>query len=565
VKDVIKSIPSSFKQKRKQKNVFNFFRFAIILAFFVVVYMNIFRLLMSEERGVSQISWVESFYWVLTTMSTLGYGDITFSGDTGRLFSMIVMFTGVFYLFIVLPFVFMEFLYKPFMEYQTGSRVLRKYDPVSEKHVILTHYDSVSHALMDKLTQFGYPFIIVIENLKQALELHDMDIPVMLGNLDESETFENAGIKHAAMVVATDDDIRNVNIAFRARDASPDLTVVSTCNRATSEEILSLAGASHVIRPAKQMGSFLARRISCTDNNTHVIGSFDEVQIAEATIHGTPLVGKTLKDTTLRDEFGVNVVGMWERGRFQLPEADAMLNNHTVLLLAGREQNFQKYDQAFSGFSKNSAAVIIIGAGRVGRETAKSLESMNIPYRVIETDEKKCSMVKNAIHGDASVKSVLERGGINNAPAVVITSHNDESNVYLTIYCRKLRPDIQIITRAFLHRNVEPLHRAGADFVMSQDHMGANTIFNLLNRAEILMVTEGLDIFSQKTPKSLVGVKLKDSRITEKTGCSIVAIKGDSGTIITPSSEHQFSANGEIILIGDEAAEKAFERKFGSH
>lgn len=565
MKDVIKSIPSSFKQKRKQKNVFNFFRFAIILAFFVVVYMNIFRLLMSEERGVSQISWVESFYWVLTTMSTLGYGDIIFSGDTGRLFSMAVMFTGVFYLFIVLPFVFMEFLYKPFMEYQTGSRVLRKYDPVSEKHVILTHYDSVSHALMDKLTQFGYPFIIVIENLKQALELHDMDIPVMLGNLDESETFENAGIKHAAMVVATDDDIRNVNIAFRARDASPDLTVVSTCNRATSEEILSLAGASHVIRPAKQMGSFLARRISCTDNNTHVIGSFDEVQIAEATIHGTPLVGKTLKDTTLRDEFGVNVVGMWERGRFQLPEADAMLNNHTVLLLAGREQNFQKYDQAFSGFSKNSAAVIIIGAGRVGRETAKSLELMNIPYRVIESDEKKCSMVKNAIHGDASVKSVLERGGINNAPAVVITSHNDESNVYLTIYCRKLRPDIQIITRAFLHRNVEPLHRAGADFVMSQDHMGANTIFNLLNRAEILMVTEGLDVFSQKTPKSLVGVKLKDSRITEKTGCSIVAIKGDSGTIITPSSEHQFSANGEIILIGDEAAEKAFERKFGSH
>jgi hypothetical protein len=95
VKDVIKSIPSSFKQKRKQKNVFNFFRFAIILALFVVIYMNIFKHLMSEERGVSGISWVESFYWVLTTMSTLGYGDITFSGDSGRLFSMLVMFTGV--------------------------------------------------------------------------------------------------------------------------------------------------------------------------------------------------------------------------------------------------------------------------------------------------------------------------------------------------------------------------------------------------------------------------------------------------------------------------------------
>ena len=55
--------------------------------------------------------------------------------------------------------------------------------------------------------------------------------------------------------------------------------------------------------------------------------------------------------------------------------------------------------------------------------------------------------------------------------------------------------------------------------------MGANTIFNLLNRAEILMITEGLDVFSQKTPDSLIGIKLSESRIREKTGCSIVAIK----------------------------------------
>ena len=46
--------------------------------------------------GIMTKLMAECFYWVLTTMSTLGYGDITFSGDDGRLFSMIVMFTGVF-------------------------------------------------------------------------------------------------------------------------------------------------------------------------------------------------------------------------------------------------------------------------------------------------------------------------------------------------------------------------------------------------------------------------------------------------------------------------------------
>ncbi|MBT5717257.1 MAG: hypothetical protein HOI70_10110 [Opitutae bacterium] len=562
MKEVIQSIPSVFKQRSKRKNVTRFLRFGLVLVLFVSCYMQVYIKLMSEELGGVPIGWVEAFYWVLTTMSTLGYGDITFTGDSGRLFSMMVMFTGVFYLFIVLPFVFMEFLYKPFMEYQTGARVARKFDAVKQKHVILTHYDSISHVLMDKLSQFGYPFVLIVSELKEALRLHDMDFPVMLGSLDEAQTFVDASIDNAAMVVTTDDDIRNVNIAFRARDSSPDLSIVSTCNRTTSEEILTLAGATHVIRPAQQMGRFLSRRICCTDNSTHLIGSFDEVLIAEATIHGTPLVGQSLKDTMLRENYGVNVVGMWERGHFELPSPDTMLNNHTVLLLAGTESHFSKYDEDFRHYKTNSAPVIIIGAGRVGRETAKALAEGNIPYRVIESDEKKANMVPNCILGDASDKSVLERAGINKAPAIIITSHNDETNVYLTIYGRKLRPDIQIITRAFLHRNIEPLHRAGADFVMSQDHMGANTIFNLLNRAEILMVTEGLDVFSQKTPNSLVGIKVKDSKITEKTGCSIVAIKGDEGTVITPSPDNQFSEDGEIILIGDEAAEKSFEAKF---
>ena len=118
MKEVIQSIPSGFHQRKKRINIFRFLKFALVLFFFVFVYMNIYRQLMSVERS-QEIGWVESFYWVLTTMSTLGYGDITFMGDDGRLFSMVVMFTGVFYLFIVLPFVFMEFLYKPFVEYQT--------------------------------------------------------------------------------------------------------------------------------------------------------------------------------------------------------------------------------------------------------------------------------------------------------------------------------------------------------------------------------------------------------------------------------------------------------------
>lgn len=34
-------------------------------------------------------SWITGIYWTLTVMTTLGFGDITFTNDIGRLFSII--------------------------------------------------------------------------------------------------------------------------------------------------------------------------------------------------------------------------------------------------------------------------------------------------------------------------------------------------------------------------------------------------------------------------------------------------------------------------------------------
>jgi voltage-gated potassium channel len=72
---------------------------------------------MVEVEGVEH-SWVTGFYWVLTVMSTLGFGDITFQSDVGRLFSIVVLVTGIVMLLIVLPFAFIRFFYAPWLEAQ---------------------------------------------------------------------------------------------------------------------------------------------------------------------------------------------------------------------------------------------------------------------------------------------------------------------------------------------------------------------------------------------------------------------------------------------------------------
>ena len=113
MKRVVHSNHSGFRNSENTRNASHITKFVIVLLCFVGFYMWVFKTLMEAELKAT-VSWVDCFYWVLTTMSTLGYGDITFKHEAGRIFSMAVMFTGVIYLFIVLPFFFMEFFRQTF-------------------------------------------------------------------------------------------------------------------------------------------------------------------------------------------------------------------------------------------------------------------------------------------------------------------------------------------------------------------------------------------------------------------------------------------------------------------
>ena len=148
------------------------------------------------------------------------------------------------------------------------------------------------------------------------------------------------------------------------------------------------------------------------------------------------------------------------------------------------------------------------------------------------------------------------------SPAVVVTTHDDDMNVYLTLYCRRLRPDIQIISRATLDRNVTTLHRAGADFVLSYASMGANAIFNLLRRSNILLLAEGLGVLKVDTPASLAGTSLAESDVRRTTGCSVIAVEDSSGLQVNPDPRKPLQAGAKLILIGNAEAEERFLSRY---
>ena len=105
------------------------------------------------------------------------------------------------------------------------------------------------------------------------------------------------------------------------------------------------------------------------------------------------------------------------------------------------------------------------------------------------------------------------------------------------------------------------MHRAGADFVMTYASMGANSIFNILEGQDVLVLAEGLNIFNHKVNERLNGKSLIESNIRNKTGCTVVAIKcKDEGMVVSPEPQRVLKMDQEIIMIGSSEGENSFTR-----
>jgi hypothetical protein len=111
------------QQQETRRNLAALLKYLAFLAGTVLLYSVLFHLMMLHEG--QQHSWLTGFYWTLTVMSTLGFGDITFHSDLGRLFSIAVLLSGILLLLIVLPFAFIRFFYAPWLEAQLRMRAPR--------------------------------------------------------------------------------------------------------------------------------------------------------------------------------------------------------------------------------------------------------------------------------------------------------------------------------------------------------------------------------------------------------------------------------------------------------
>jgi len=532
----------------------------VLFALMVATYTGLFHVLMNRE-GQSH-SWATALYWTLVTMTTLGFGDVTFLSDAGRLFSVLVLLSGSVFILVLLPFSFIQFVFAPWMERRERSRVPRELPDSVHGHIVLTGLGLIEDELIRRARVAGVPHVILEPSLEQALALHDRGYSVMLGAVDDPATYRAVGVERAAVVASTLPDARNSNVAFTVREISDDVPVVVTANDPAAVDILELAGANRVLRLGDMLGETLARRALGPDARSHRIGEVAGLVIAEAAVVGTPLVGRSIAEIDLRSQTGCNVIGVYLRGRFELARPDIVLEPATVLILAGTGEQIGAYDAAFEEGARVDRPAIIIGGGRVGRAAGASLAASGLDYRIVEARADRVRDPHHYVEGDAADLEVLQRAGLADTQSVIITTHDDDVNVYLTLYVRRLRPDVQVISRANLERNVTTLYRAGADSVGSYASAGATAIWNTFRADDTLRVEEDLNVFTTPIPAAVVGRTLAECDIRRRTGCNVIGLVIDGRTHGHPSPDAPLPAAADLVIIGDVEAEDRFLTTF---
>jgi voltage-gated potassium channel len=512
-----------------------------------------------------QHSWITGFYWTLVVMTTLGFGDITFTSDVGRFFSLIVLVSGVVFLLVMLPFLFIRLFYAPWLESRMRLRAPREVRAGTSGHVIITEYDAVAADLVERLTAAAIPYFIVEPDPAKAARFVSDDLSVIAGENDSRATYERLQTAAARLVVANCEDTTNTNITLTVREVAPTVHVAAVVEEEDSVDILHLSGATTVLPLKRQLGESLANRVETGRAEAHIIGSFHGVHIAELPVHDTPLAGSLVRNTRLRELTGLSVVGLWERGKLQTAFPHTPIRPDAVVVVAGTAEQIGALNTLIARDCP-TAPVLVIGAGKVGQAAARALKQKSVVVCVLARDERSLSSLApdvDEIHfGDAADRQTIERAGIARVASVLLTTNDDAMNIYLAVYFRKLNPNLRIVSRITHERNLEAIHRAGADFVLSYASVGVDSLMSLISGGASVMLGEGIRLFEVPVPFSLADRPLSASGVGSYTGLSVVALDVNGRLTTQLTADTILPKHATLLMLGSAAQRQQFADHF---
>ncbi|MFD1645303.1 potassium channel family protein [Haloarchaeobius litoreus] len=530
--------------------------YLLVLSGIMLAYAVIYDYGMSVFEGEPK-TFLHSLQVVVETFTTTGFGsDSPWETPEMNVLVIIMDTTGVILIFLALP-----VLVFPTMEDILSTTVPTSVDDSLGGHVVVCTYTARADALIAELDAWGVDSVILEPDRDTAVELIEDGYNVINADPESTEGLTDAGVDRARALVADVSDEVDASIVLAAGEVGDDeLTVVSVVEDPDSAPYHRLAGADAVLSPRPLLGRGLASKVT-TGISTELgdaIEIGDDFDIAELPIHRkSELVGKTLSESGIREQAGVNVIGAWFDGEFRSPpDPDAELDNGTVLLVTGREDQLQTLKQLTLSRVREfrRGETVVVGYGQVGATVAERLDEADVPYRVIDLEQKSGVDVV----GDALDPDVLRAAGLEDARTVVLTLPDDTTTEFATLVIRDESPETEVVARVTETESVQKMYRAGADYVLSLASVSGRMIAStILEGEDVLSIDQQVDVIRTEAA-GLVGQTLQEAQVRKRTGCTVVGVER-GGTVITDvGPSFRVERGDELIVAGTDQGTNRF-------
>jgi voltage-gated potassium channel len=212
-----------------------------------------------REQFVAVETWSDAFYYVVITVATVGYGDITPVTPEAKWFSLsvVILGTGSFTAAIgslVVPAI------EDRMASAVGTMTPRNIN-LLEDHVLVLGYSDITESLLEEIGD-EQAVVVITDDQDRAATLDETEVNVLTADPTDEASLEEARIADASgVVVATRDDAEDVLAVLAARTSNPDIYIVAAANDRHNVTKLEEVGADEVISPMAIGGRLLGRSV----------------------------------------------------------------------------------------------------------------------------------------------------------------------------------------------------------------------------------------------------------------------------------------------------------------
>jgi voltage-gated potassium channel len=290
----------------------------------------------------------DAFYMTLTTMTTVGYGEIHPLNRAGRIFNSLLIVFGVTTIFIAIGGMTQTIIEQEFGEALAKRRNKRMIDRLKD-HYIVCGYGRVGRGAAAELQHAGVPFVVVDINPDRAERAIVAGMLAVAADSTRDETLKEVGVERArGLVAALASDADNLFVLLSAKGLNPRLYAAARAAEEGAEEKMRRAGADAVFAPYSITGHRLAQTmlrphvVQFLDFTTTDIGmdvSIEQVKVSP----GSEAISKTLREMQLRRNMGVIVMAIRKSdgGMLFNPPADTAVQSGDYLIVMGRQENLR--------------------------------------------------------------------------------------------------------------------------------------------------------------------------------------------------------------------------------